>query len=90
MSIRDKLLDTKNRAKNDLDKKAEDAKKEIDKLPNLTDDEKQKAKDDIEQKNKEGQDEIEKKKKPKAVDNANKTTDKGMKDNVDNNKIKKT
>ncbi|MDE8105073.1 DUF1542 domain-containing protein, partial [Erysipelothrix rhusiopathiae] len=42
-----------------LDKKAEDAKKEIDKLPNLTDDEKQKAKDDIDQKNQDGKDAIE-------------------------------
>ncbi|MDE8209625.1 GA module-containing protein, partial [Erysipelothrix rhusiopathiae] len=40
-------------SKSDLDKKSEDAKKEIDKLPNLTDDEKQKAKDDIDQKNQE-------------------------------------
>ncbi|MDE8209643.1 DUF1542 domain-containing protein, partial [Erysipelothrix rhusiopathiae] len=49
-----KLLDTKNKAKDDLDKKAEDAKKEIDKLPNLTDDEKQKAKDEIDQKTNDG------------------------------------
>ncbi|MDE8150184.1 DUF1542 domain-containing protein, partial [Erysipelothrix rhusiopathiae] len=37
------LVDRKNDSKSDLDKKAKDAKNEIDKLPNLTDDEKQKA-----------------------------------------------
>ncbi|AMS10562.1 GA module-containing protein [Erysipelothrix rhusiopathiae] len=78
-----KLLDTKNKAKDDLDKKAEDAKKEIDKLPNLTDDEKQKAKDDIDQKTKEGKNAIDQGTTPKDVENAKNTTDTAVKDIVD-------
>ncbi|MDE8328937.1 DUF1542 domain-containing protein [Erysipelothrix rhusiopathiae] len=78
-----KLLDTKNKAKDDLDKKAEDAKKEIDKLPNLTDDEKQKAKDEIDQKTKDGKDAIDQGSTPKDVENAKNTTDTAVKDIVD-------
>ncbi|MDE8163202.1 DUF1542 domain-containing protein [Erysipelothrix rhusiopathiae] len=78
-----KLLDTKNKAKNDLDKKAEDAKKEIDKLPNLTEDEKQKAKDDVDQKTKEGKDAIDQGTTPKDVEDAKNTTDTAVKDIVD-------
>ncbi|MDE8160182.1 DUF1542 domain-containing protein, partial [Erysipelothrix rhusiopathiae] len=52
------LVDRKNESKSELDKKAEDAKKEIDALPNLTEDEKQKAKDAIDQKTKDGKDAI--------------------------------
>ncbi|EFY08880.1 DUF1542 domain-containing protein [Erysipelothrix rhusiopathiae] len=78
-----KLLDTKNKAKDDLDKKAEDAKKEIDKLPNLTDDEKQKAKDDIDQKTEEGKNAIDQGTTPKDVENAKNTTDTAVKDIVD-------
>lgn len=78
-----KLLDTKNKAKDDLDKKAEDAKKEIDELPNLTDDEKQKAKDDIDQKTEEGKNAIDQGTTPKDVENAKNTTDTAVKDIVD-------
>ncbi|MDE8190236.1 DUF1542 domain-containing protein [Erysipelothrix rhusiopathiae] len=78
-----KLLDTKNKAKDDLDKKAEDAKKEIDKLPNLTEDEKQKAKDDVDQKTKEGKDAIDQGTTPKDVEDAKNTTDTAVKDIVD-------
>ncbi|MDE8053187.1 DUF1542 domain-containing protein [Erysipelothrix rhusiopathiae] len=78
-----KLLDSKNKAKDDLDKKAEDAKKEIDKLPNLTDDEKQKAKDDIDQKTQDGKDAIDQGTTPKDVEDAKNTTDKAVKDIVD-------
>ncbi|MGM7268181.1 DUF1542 domain-containing protein, partial [Erysipelothrix rhusiopathiae] len=78
-----KLLDTKNKAKDDLDKKAEDAKKVIDKLPNLTEDEKQKAKDDVDQKTKEGKDAIDQGTTPKDVEDAKNTTDTAVKDIVD-------
>ncbi|EFY08870.1 DUF1542 domain-containing protein [Erysipelothrix rhusiopathiae] len=78
-----KLLDTKNKAKDDLDKKAEDAKKVIDKLPNLTEDEKQKAKDDVGQKTKEGKDAIDQGTTPKDVEDAKNTTDTAVKDIVD-------
>ncbi|WP_244660394.1 DUF1542 domain-containing protein, partial [Erysipelothrix sp. strain 2 (EsS2-7-Brazil)] len=78
-----KLLDTKNKAKDDLDKKAEDAKKEIDKLPNLSDDEKQKAKDDIDQKTKDGKDAIDQGTTPKDVEDAKNTTDNAVNEIVD-------
>ncbi|AZK44751.1 DUF1542 domain-containing protein [Erysipelothrix piscisicarius] len=78
-----KLLDTKNKAKDDLDKKAEDAKKEIDKLPNLSDDEKQKAKDDIDQKTKDGKEAIDQGTTPKDVEDAKNTTDNAVNEIVD-------
>ncbi|WP_418514975.1 DUF1542 domain-containing protein [Erysipelothrix rhusiopathiae] len=82
-----KLLDTKNKAKDDLDKKAEDAKKEIDKLPNLTDEEKTKAKEEIEQKNQDGKDAIDQSNDPKEIDKVIDTTDKGINDIVEDNKL---
>ncbi|NBA01882.1 DUF1542 domain-containing protein, partial [Erysipelothrix rhusiopathiae] len=78
-----KLLDSKHEAKKDLDKKAEDAKKEIDKLPNLSDDEKQKAKDDIDQKTEEGKEAIDQGTTPKDVEEAINTTDNAVKEIVD-------
>ncbi|MDE8193782.1 DUF1542 domain-containing protein [Erysipelothrix rhusiopathiae] len=78
-----KLLDTKNKAKDDLDKKAEDAKKEIDALPNLTEDEKQKAKDEIDQQTKDGKDAIDQSTTPKDVEDAKNTTDTAVKETVD-------
>ncbi|MDE8065475.1 DUF1542 domain-containing protein [Erysipelothrix rhusiopathiae] len=81
------LLDTKNKAKDDLDKKAEDTKKEIDKLPNLTDEEKTKAKEEIEQKNQDGKDAIDQSNDPKEIDKVIDTTDKGINDIVEDNKL---
>ncbi|CAH2763659.1 DUF1542 domain-containing protein [Erysipelothrix amsterdamensis] len=78
-----KLLDTKNKAKDDLDKNAEDAKKEIDALPNLTEDEKQKAKDEIDQQTKDGKDAIDQSTTPKDVEDAKNTTDTAVKETVD-------
>ncbi|UPU38759.1 DUF1542 domain-containing protein [Erysipelothrix sp. Poltava] len=77
------LVDRKNESKSELDKKAEDAKKEIDTLPNLTDDEKQKSKDAIDQKTKDGKDAIDQGTTPKDVEDAKNTTDTSVKETVD-------
>ncbi|MDE8085204.1 DUF1542 domain-containing protein, partial [Erysipelothrix rhusiopathiae] len=77
------LVDRKNESKSELDKKAEDAKKEIDALPNLTEDEKQKAKDAIDQKTKDGKDAIDQSTTPKDVEDAKNTTDTSVKETVD-------
>ncbi|MDE8241733.1 DUF1542 domain-containing protein, partial [Erysipelothrix rhusiopathiae] len=81
------LVDRKNDSKSDLDKKAKDAKNEIDKLPNLTDDEKQKAKDDIDQKTQDGKDAIDQGTTPKDVEDAKNTTDTAVKEIVDQSKL---
>lgn len=69
------ILDhAKDKATEELEKAAEDAKDKIDKLPNLSDDEKKAAKDKIDEAVKEGKEQIEKGESPEDITESKKDT----------------